>query len=340
MKIKQVCEQTGLTEKAVRLYVQQGLIHPITTTGTQKNSYEFTEDHIRELKVIAAFRQAGFGLSDIKLLQEHPEQLPAFLEEKQVLMTSNLENQGNILEALSRLNSWEKGSMDSVAKALEPVVKNKEPEPKPLASHRLRNILILSVILGLLALAYYYEVPAYIRDVLPYALGISFAGLIFGGILTGLGVRYATCTRRAQKLPNKGIGKIVDVTLERGIDSSFIRAGMAINGAREQGIGGNWVFGMMFFNEIRPDCWYPIIQYEHNGKLRGGTFLYGGLKHTWDEQTEVSIAWDEKEPETLLPLEAPWLRKKAAAYILIGLAAVAASLVYIIPFFANVPYIS
>lgn len=64
-KMKQVCEQTGLTEKAVRLYVQKGLVQPVVEEGLHKNSITFTEKDIEELKQIAILRDADFSLAEI-----------------------------------------------------------------------------------------------------------------------------------------------------------------------------------------------------------------------------------------------------------------------------------
>ena len=43
MKIGEVAKRTGLTEKAIRVYVDNGLVSPIVEQTTHRNSYDFTE---------------------------------------------------------------------------------------------------------------------------------------------------------------------------------------------------------------------------------------------------------------------------------------------------------
>ena len=42
MKIGEVAKKTGLTEKAIRVYVDNGLVHPTVTETNHRNAYDFT----------------------------------------------------------------------------------------------------------------------------------------------------------------------------------------------------------------------------------------------------------------------------------------------------------
>ena len=122
-----------------------------------------------------------------------------------------------------------------------------------------------------------------------------------------------------QKMDEKGTGVIIDVVIDTGFDVAFARAGSASAGTKEPGIGGIWQIVMMFWNEIRPDCWYPVIQYKNlQGDSHAATFPYGGLKHTWKCGEEVKIAWNPQQPEKVYPLEGTWLRKKAIGYLIVS----------------------
>ena len=68
MKIGEAAKRTGLTEKAIRVYVDNGLVHPIVEQTTHRNSYNFTEDNIRELERINIFRKAGFSIFEISVI--------------------------------------------------------------------------------------------------------------------------------------------------------------------------------------------------------------------------------------------------------------------------------
>lgn len=67
MKIKDVIEQTGLTDKAIRLYINNGLVAPsIEENYSGRKSIDFSESDVERLKNIALLRKAGFSIADIK----------------------------------------------------------------------------------------------------------------------------------------------------------------------------------------------------------------------------------------------------------------------------------
>lgn len=67
MKIKDVIEQTGLTDKAIRLYISNGLVAPsIEENYSGRKSIDFSDADVERLKNIALLRKAGFSISDIK----------------------------------------------------------------------------------------------------------------------------------------------------------------------------------------------------------------------------------------------------------------------------------
>ncbi len=56
-KMKEVCRQTGLTEKTVRLYVKKGLLSPHTEERVHGMSYDFSSADITRLQDIAVLRR-------------------------------------------------------------------------------------------------------------------------------------------------------------------------------------------------------------------------------------------------------------------------------------------
>lgn len=58
MKIKEVCERTGLTRRAVRFYEEKGLISPEIR---EENEYrDYTETDVRRLQLVARLRGYRF----------------------------------------------------------------------------------------------------------------------------------------------------------------------------------------------------------------------------------------------------------------------------------------
>ncbi len=74
MKMKEVLLQTGLTDRAVRLYIENGLLTPNNEKSySGRNSYDFTEEDVAVLQQIALLRKAEFSPEQIKLLQQGGE---------------------------------------------------------------------------------------------------------------------------------------------------------------------------------------------------------------------------------------------------------------------------
>jgi len=88
MKIKDVMEQTGLTDKAIRLYINNGLAAPsIEENYSGRKSIDFSDADVERLKNIALLRKAGFSIADIKefLADENniKEIVNKFIDEKE-----------------------------------------------------------------------------------------------------------------------------------------------------------------------------------------------------------------------------------------------------------------
>ena len=69
MKMKEVLEQTDLTDRAVRLYMENGLVSPSCSENyAGRKNIEFSEEDVDKLNNIATLRKAGFSISEIKLM--------------------------------------------------------------------------------------------------------------------------------------------------------------------------------------------------------------------------------------------------------------------------------
>lgn len=73
MKIKQVCELTGLTDRAIRYYIEEGLVTPAYTENyLGRKSFTFSEEDAQRLKDIMVLRKFGFSIEEIKLILTDP----------------------------------------------------------------------------------------------------------------------------------------------------------------------------------------------------------------------------------------------------------------------------
>lgn len=105
MKLKEVCEATGLTRKTIRLYEEKGLLVPKKESRNGREYREYSEEDVKTLREIATLRRAWFTMEEIARMQRDPaaigEIFPQYLQW--------LENQKETLERLL-----------SAARAIEP----------------------------------------------------------------------------------------------------------------------------------------------------------------------------------------------------------------------------
>lgn len=81
MRIKEVCKITGLTDKAIRVYINNELIHPsFTENYNGRKNFDFSESDIALLQKIALLRKYNFSLADIKELILNEDSIPEILE--------------------------------------------------------------------------------------------------------------------------------------------------------------------------------------------------------------------------------------------------------------------
>ena len=69
MKIKEVCRRTGLTEKSVRYYVEQGLCSPAQVEVRGRIYSEFGSENLRELTQVIRLRSAGLSIEQISRIK-------------------------------------------------------------------------------------------------------------------------------------------------------------------------------------------------------------------------------------------------------------------------------
>ena len=73
MKINEVCKRTGLSERAIRFYVEKGLLTPKSQIINGRTTTEYSEADIELLRDIAALRNAEFSIADILAMQSSDE---------------------------------------------------------------------------------------------------------------------------------------------------------------------------------------------------------------------------------------------------------------------------
>ena len=128
MKIKTVCEQTGLTDRAVRFYIEEGLISPdYTESYIGRKAFDFWEEDVKALQGIALLRVYGYSVLEIAQMQREPEAISVIT---QTLITRTEESAKAKQEALLVLKTLKLGEIrdvpELVASLATPSVKPSE----------------------------------------------------------------------------------------------------------------------------------------------------------------------------------------------------------------------
>lgn len=103
MRMRQVCEQTGLTDRAVRLYVESGLLQPLEEQGySGRRNLHFSDADVEILKAVSTLRKADFSIADIREMQRFPARIPAILEMQKKKLAGEINDKMRILHTLEK----------------------------------------------------------------------------------------------------------------------------------------------------------------------------------------------------------------------------------------------
>lgn len=118
LKIKEVCEKTGLTERTVRFYVKQGLVEPKVTTVRNRAMLEFSEQDVQALCDVAVLRKMQFSIAQIILIQNQPNIIPEVVAAQKAELSAGVEDANAAIQALEAIGGTAPTSVSSLADAL------------------------------------------------------------------------------------------------------------------------------------------------------------------------------------------------------------------------------
>ncbi len=198
MKIKEVSEKTNLTERAIRLYIEDGLVAPsINESYSGRRNVDFSADDVETLKSISVMRKAGFSISEIKLIQTQPEKSKEVLQDFIDRTNKRIEIDTETVTCLMPLLSEEALSFEQIVECLDspPLMSEKiiPPEDSEI-SHLQKFIRKLFLSVGIIGLVFDVAccVPIFwveIRDIRGYRFpqydlsGAFFLAFVFAAIL-------------------------------------------------------------------------------------------------------------------------------------------------------------
>ncbi len=126
MKMKTVCEQTGLTDRAVRYYIEEEILHPsFTENYLGRKTYDFSDEDVQMLKDIAVLRKFGFSVAQIKEMQTCPEKTYSIAEQLKEEKKEVIKNEQDLLVALEQLDAEQCYTLRELASVLSKPVTDK-----------------------------------------------------------------------------------------------------------------------------------------------------------------------------------------------------------------------
>ena len=118
MKMKEICARSGLTERAVRLYCDRGLVHPEKKWDNGREYLIFSDHNLRELAVISQLRHAEFTLDEISLMLNSPAHCGDVLAGWRGRVTEQNQRLESARQKLAELSSHDVLNAEQIAEAL------------------------------------------------------------------------------------------------------------------------------------------------------------------------------------------------------------------------------
>lgn len=119
MKIGAVCEQTGLSDRTVRFYTEEGLLSPSYTKNyLGRKTFDFSEGDVAMLKSIAVLRKYGFSIPEIKSILEDPEKSVEIIAAVRQKKQDTIHSEQELLDVLLTLEAGKAYTVPELAEAL------------------------------------------------------------------------------------------------------------------------------------------------------------------------------------------------------------------------------
>ena len=211
MKIGAVSQATGLTDRTIRYYIEEGLLQPeFTKNYTGRKSFDFTQEHVTLLHQISVLRKYGFSITDIKAILADPTQSGEITQELIEKKKQTIQTEQMLLDTLLQLDKQKDYTLPELAEALDSPVLADVKVPKdseiPLVTRIFQGIFWCAWAIAMLIYIYiaYSAIISYCRDFLYikfYSLSFTTLNTILSWSLPFIAAAFMLLllTRRIQK---------------------------------------------------------------------------------------------------------------------------------------------
>ncbi len=127
LKIKEAIEKTGLTDRAIRLYIDEGLVLPnIEESYSGRKSIEFSAEDVLRLNNIALLRKAGFSIPEIKSIAENKESAKKTVEDFIEHTEKSIRHDSEVIEKLKNIEPDKEITIETICESLSETVRENE----------------------------------------------------------------------------------------------------------------------------------------------------------------------------------------------------------------------
>ena len=169
MKIKTVCDLTGLTARTVRVYIDEQLIAPeFTENYLGRRSFEFSQSDIAALQNIATLRKYGFSIDEIRNILLDSQTSIAIIENVKQRTQIQADEYHERLKILSRVEAQKAYSVEELSE----ILLQSEAEidaPIELPKRNVKEIIKSTLIFFIVWLPFVLVLGGIINDLTTYA---------------------------------------------------------------------------------------------------------------------------------------------------------------------------
>lgn len=159
MRIKDVCKETGLTDKAIRIYINNELISPsYQESYNGRRNYTFSNEDVEQLKKIALLRKYDFSISSIREMLENNNSIAEILDNHLKSTKQTIAQSSMVLTNLHNAKDNNVDNLEELCEILNQNVKPNEPDfidkMKDLwykIKRRIPLLILVALIIGVIA---------------------------------------------------------------------------------------------------------------------------------------------------------------------------------------------
>ncbi len=164
MKIKEVIKETGLTDRAIRLYIENDLVKPECDENYNgRKSIVFSETDVANLKNIALLRKADFSIQEIKALQMGGETAQQTVKDYIKRTNEKIQFNTEIIEKIGALADEENITIEVICEKLSSNLENENvPAEDMELSPKERREKIVFTVVSVIGMAFSLVLSVYV----------------------------------------------------------------------------------------------------------------------------------------------------------------------------------